>query len=229
MTKIVVLDPGHGGKDPGASGNGLQEKNIVLQIAIATKNYLDKNYEGHKTVLTRTTDVFIELLDRSAKANTLGADLFVSIHINASASVTAKGFETFRYDKSTSTKTQQAQSELHNSIMKNAPFLTDRGRNSANFSVLRNTNMSAVLTESGFITNKTDASNLANDKNILALAKGHAEGIASFLNLQKKTVNSTKTIYKVVVGTYEDIKEATAIKNSLDKDFRNVTIIQEKE
>jgi N-acetylmuramoyl-L-alanine amidase len=168
-------------------------------------------------------------LDRSAKANAVHADMYCSIHINASVSASGNGFETFIYDKTTSSTTKKLQQVMHKNILNSAPYFKDRGMNSANFSVLRNSHMSAILTESGFITNKADSDVLKDAKKITAIAKGHALGIAEFLNLQKKTANTPKTIYKVVVGTYEDIKEATAIKNSLDKDFRNVSIITTKE
>lgn len=229
MVKVVVIDPGHGGKDVGASGFGINEKTIVLDIALQTKKILEDTYQDVKVYLTRSTDVFIELMDRSAKSNAVHADLFCAIHINASVSSSASGFETFIYNKSTSSTTKKMQQIMHKAILNSAPYFKDRGMNSANFSVLRNTHCSAILTESGFITNKDDNHNLTDAKVITALAKGHALGIAEFLNLQKKPVNTTKTIYKVVVGTYEDIKEATAIKNSLDKDFRNVSIITTKE
>jgi N-acetylmuramoyl-L-alanine amidase len=226
-SKTVVLDPGHGGKDSGAIGNGIYEKDIVLKIAQGTKKYLEDNFEGVAVLMTRTKDEFIELLDRSKKANSWKASLFVSIHINASVNKAALGFETFIFEKSTSANTKKLQDLIHASIMKHAPYFKDRGQNKANFSVLRNTVMSAVLTEIGFITNSTDASQLKDNAKINNIAKGHGEGIASFLGLKRKAA-TPKSVYKVVVGSYEDIKEAQAIQNSLEKEFRNVTIITEK-
>jgi N-acetylmuramoyl-L-alanine amidase len=235
--KIVVLDPGHGGKDPGASGNGIQEKDIVLKIALATKQYLDNNFEGVDVRLTRTKDVFIELIDRSKMANNLKASLFVSIHINANPSPSGNGFEVYKYDKSTSQLTAKAQDMLHAMITKHAPYFQDRGNKQANFSVLRNSNMAAVLTESGFITNKADADILKDNNKLNNIAKGHGEGIATFLGLKRKTntpskpevaPSTPKSIYKVVVGTYETLDEAKAIQNTLETQFRNVSITQEK-
>ena len=91
----IVVDPGHGGHDPGAQGaNGTREKDIVLQIALRLAHKLREEL-GLDVVLTRSTDVFIELQERTAIANKVGADLFVSIHANASLNRNASGIETY--------------------------------------------------------------------------------------------------------------------------------------
>jgi N-acetylmuramoyl-L-alanine amidase len=90
---VVVLDPGHGGRDPGAIDNGLQEKAINLQIARRLKKRLES--KGFEVVMTRDSDVFLPLEDRPAVATRLGADLFVSIHANAEDSGAVTGVETF--------------------------------------------------------------------------------------------------------------------------------------
>ncbi len=91
----IVVDPGHGGKDPGAIGhNGLQEKDVVLAIGLTLAKKL-KDELGVDVVMTRSTDVFIELQERTAIANQVGADLFVSIHANASLNRSASGVETY--------------------------------------------------------------------------------------------------------------------------------------
>jgi N-acetylmuramoyl-L-alanine amidase len=91
----IVVDPGHGGKDPGAVGQkGLQEKDVVLPIGLALAKKL-KDELGIDAVMTRSTDVFIELQERTAIANQVGADLFVSIHANASLNRSASGIETY--------------------------------------------------------------------------------------------------------------------------------------
>jgi N-acetylmuramoyl-L-alanine amidase len=92
----VVIDAGHGGHDPGAVGkNGLYEKDVVLDIALLTKQVLVKRYPDIEVVLTRDRDVFIPLDDRAAIANRVGADLFLSIHANASSNRNARGIETY--------------------------------------------------------------------------------------------------------------------------------------
>ncbi|CAG0927463.1 N-acetylmuramoyl-L-alanine amidase [Planctomycetaceae bacterium] len=91
----IVLDPGHGGKDPGAIGkNGLKEKDVTLKLARMLRERLTRD-AGAKIILTRDSDVFIPLEERTAIANSQDADLFVSIHINASPRRTASGIETY--------------------------------------------------------------------------------------------------------------------------------------
>ena len=92
--KRIVLDPGHGGKDPGAVGrNGLREKDVVLALAKRVKPRLEAR--GYEVLLTRNSDVFIELKDRARFANDSKADLFISIHTNASKNRKVRGIETY--------------------------------------------------------------------------------------------------------------------------------------
>jgi N-acetylmuramoyl-L-alanine amidase len=92
--KTIVIDPGHGGKDPGAMAFGLKEKDIVLRVAQKLANHL-KQTTSYQVVLTRTKDVFIPLEKRTAMANAYKADLFISIHVNAHADQTSSGIETY--------------------------------------------------------------------------------------------------------------------------------------
>lgn len=92
--KKIVLDPGHGGKDPGAMAFGLKEKDIVLDIAKRLSPLLKKEL-GCEVVLTRKDDTFISLEERTALANTNGADLFISLHLNAHTSAKVRGLETY--------------------------------------------------------------------------------------------------------------------------------------
>lgn len=97
----VVLDPGHGGKDPGASGpDGIAEKEIVLSIAKKLAVKL-KTEMGTEVVLTRKDDRFVPLEDRTLLANSQDADLFISLHVNASPNADAKGIETYYLDNTT--------------------------------------------------------------------------------------------------------------------------------
>ncbi len=90
----IVLDPGHGGRDPGASAFGMKEKDIVLQVAKKMATKLRKEL-GYEVILTRNDDVYISLEERTAIANTNGADLFISLHLNAHPSAKVHGFETY--------------------------------------------------------------------------------------------------------------------------------------
>ena len=84
--KTVVIDAGHGGKDPGALGKKSKEKNLALSIALKLGNYIEENIPGVKVIYTRKTDVFIELFKRAEVANKNNADVFISVHINAKLS-----------------------------------------------------------------------------------------------------------------------------------------------
>lgn len=90
----IVLDPGHGGHDPGVKGNGLSESELVLDVSLRLKALLEKT-PGVEVVMTRDSDVFIPLEQRTAIANREGADLFLSIHANASRNLKARGVETY--------------------------------------------------------------------------------------------------------------------------------------
>ena len=98
-----MIDPGHGGHDPGAVGpTGAYEKNVVLDIAIRAKKILNKSYPDYGVVLTRETDVFIPLPKRAAIANKMRSDLFVSVHANASSNRKVRGIETYLLNATTS-------------------------------------------------------------------------------------------------------------------------------
>jgi N-acetylmuramoyl-L-alanine amidase len=90
----IVIDPGHGGHDPGAKGKGVTEAELVLDVALRLEKLLQQ-VPGVDVILTRRTDEFIQLPERTAIANREGADLFLSIHANASASGQAHGIETY--------------------------------------------------------------------------------------------------------------------------------------
>lgn len=93
--QIVVIDAGHGGKDPGARGRTIREKDVVLDIALKLGKYIKENYEDVKVIYTRNKDVFVELHERAQIANDAKADLFISIHANAVPKSRAQGTETF--------------------------------------------------------------------------------------------------------------------------------------
>ncbi|HEY3371788.1 MAG TPA: N-acetylmuramoyl-L-alanine amidase [Prolixibacteraceae bacterium] len=92
---IVVIDPGHGGKDPGAVNKTIREKDVVLGIGLKLGELIKENYPDVKVVFTRSTDVFIPLIERSRIANKGKADLFISIHANFCATPSTRGTETF--------------------------------------------------------------------------------------------------------------------------------------
>lgn len=114
---VVVIDPGHGGKDPGAIGaTGLQEKEVVLDIAKRLANLLDSRL-GMKVIMTREDDTFIPLSTRTKMANAQGADIFLSVHANASKRRQADGFETYFLDQAKN-DAGRAAAILENSALK---------------------------------------------------------------------------------------------------------------
>ena len=92
---VIVIDPGHGGRDPGAIGSFSYEKNIVLPVALKMGGYLEKNIPNIKVIYTRKTDIYVDLAERPEIANRNKADLFISIHANAISKKSIKGTETW--------------------------------------------------------------------------------------------------------------------------------------
>ena len=114
---IIVIDAGHGGKDPGCTGrNGTQEKTIVLSVAKKLKNKLDAN--GYKTFLTRSSDVYLKLAERAEIAEKKHADLFISLHANANPSRDMKGFSVYTLSEKASDEEAQKLAESENAADK---------------------------------------------------------------------------------------------------------------
>ncbi|MED4570468.1 N-acetylmuramoyl-L-alanine amidase family protein [Brevibacillus agri] len=145
---LIVVDAGHGGKDPGALGvAGNHEKDYTLAVANKVVALL-KQYPEFQVVPVRTTDVFYELSERVAIANELEADLFLSIHANSFPKPTTGGTETFYYNANSKTFAQLVHKHLQG-----ATQFPDRGVKASGFYVIKNTKMPAVLTETGFLSN----------------------------------------------------------------------------
>lgn len=191
----IMLDPGHGGSDPGAVGNGLQEKNLNLTIARHIRDMLLAEYQGVEVRMTRDSDVFVGLSQRATLANQWGANFFMSIHINAGGGT---GFESFIHS-TRPTNSVNAQNAIHPEIV-SAMRVTDRGRKNANFAVLRETNMAAILTENLFIDNASDAAKLKDANFLRTTARGHVNGLARAFNLRKKDSGGGGTLYRVIVN-----------------------------
>lgn len=208
MTKLVVIDAGHGGKDPGAVGNNLKEKDLTLIIAGLTCDILEKSY-GINTLQTRPKDQFVSLSGRTNVANAAHANCLVSIHINA-ASPSANGFESFVYTTDDeATKSHALQKAIHVPLAKH--FDRDRGRKKANFHMVREYKGAAVLVELGFITNPLDASKLSNSNFLFKLAESLAGGIAKYLCVTKNVTPKSDDTYRVIVdgvqkAAYSDIE-----------------------
>lgn len=196
--KTIVIDPGHGGGDPGAEGNGLAEKDLTLKISKLIKIYLENTYKNISVFLTRDSDKFIELVQRSSFSNAKHADVFLSVHINAGFGT---GYESFIYENP-SPGSMQLQTYLHQEI-KNVLeeyHLSDRGGKRADYSVLRKTNNPAILSEILFIDNVVNAEKLKSEQFLIDVSKAHARAIAKFLGLEAKNMESYKPSNKTLLN-----------------------------
>lgn len=186
----IMLDPGHGGKDPGACANGLRESDVVLKIAKYCRDYINATYEDVKVYMTRESDVFVGLSERAAMANRLKVDYFCSIHGNAGGGI---GYEDYIYNGSWATKnrTIAIQNTIHTEIIRTGLFV-DRKTKQADYAVLRETNMDSILTECGFIDNVKDAAILRVDANLKKIAIAHCVGFEKAFGWKRKAVVVSK-------------------------------------
>lgn len=182
---LVVLDPGHGGKDPGARGAKINEKDVNLAIALKVGELLKQ--KGIKVEYTRSTDVFVDLEPRAKAANDLNPGVFVSIHCNASPDTTVQGTETYYYapmevpDLFMMQDERKALASKVHQVLMNRIGRPSRGVKTANFSVLRNTDMPSILIETAFISNPEEEQLLMSDVFRNGAAQGIADGIAAYL------------------------------------------------
>ena len=192
QTKICI-DPGHGGTDPGAGGNGLQEAAVCLDTSSKFKAWLDldtADAAGGGTwsvIRTRTTDVFVELQDRCDYANNNSAARFMAIH-NNSATAAATGIETFCWGSGSANSF-----DLRDKVQAEAVAmwpLSNRGGKTANYVVVKNTNMPAELHEMAFITNSGDAVYLGSSTHKDNHAKAELFAIQRHYGLAKYTPTS---------------------------------------
>ncbi len=173
---IIVVDPGHGGKDSGAPGiGGLLEKDVVLPISQRIATVLQQN--GINAVLTRDSDYFVELQGRVDIAERSRANLFVSIHANSIDNRSdVNGLETYYYG--TGYGLAQA---VHSTILQNVSSIKDRGVRKARFYVLRKNPMPAILVETGYMTGREDNPRLGNRDYQNRMADAIARGIIKYL------------------------------------------------
>ena len=177
---LVVIDPGHGGLDPGAVGiGGMRETDIVLEVSkIVTELLSDKGVKG---ILTRKNEDDLDLPPRVTFANNKNADIFVSIHANASRGKRRdiNGLETFYYR---GWKGRLLAKNIQKQILRVSPGSPDRGVKQGRFYVIKNTRMPAVLVEIGFLTGRLDARRLEKTSHRKRLAYAIAKGILEYLS-----------------------------------------------
>ena len=183
QNRIIVIDPGHGGKDPGAVSNGYNEKSIVLKVG----NLVNKKLRaaGADVRQTRTTDKFLELSEIVSFTNRNEAEIFVSIHVNSFSGQNAHGTETY-YSVSAGDMYKEDHdlaTFINSQIVRNANMY-NRGIKTAPFYVTRNVIIPAVLVELGFISNDSDRAKLVSDKYVEIYAESIYQGIVQYYSKQ---------------------------------------------
>ncbi|MBD2203971.1 N-acetylmuramoyl-L-alanine amidase [Calothrix sp. FACHB-1219] len=173
---VVVIDPGHGGKDPGAIGiGGVREKDIILPIGRRVAEILQQN--GVQVIMTRNSDYFVSLPGRVEMAERANATVFVSIHANSVGlgRPEVSGLETYYYDNGLGLARA-----VHNSILQSVN-VRDRRVRRARFYVLRKSSMPSILVETGYLTGREDVANLKTSSYQNQMAEAIARGILQYL------------------------------------------------
>lgn len=198
--RTIVLDPGHGGKDPGNMNTrlGINEKTMTLDVVRRLKSILEE--KGYKVFVTRTRDSFIELDDRPGYANRMKADLFVSVHFNGAKSASVSGIETYCLTPAGQYSTNDARSSgdtgeqsgnrndrwnillgyYMQKTLVDRLDAEDRGVRRARFAVLRDLNCPGVLVECGFMNNPGEAAKIAKPLHRESIAQGISDAIALY-------------------------------------------------
>lgn len=171
-----VLDPGHGGKDPGAIGSEVDEKTLTLATAKKLEEKLRN--QGASVTLTRADDTYMMLEERAAISNSSNTTAFISLHYNSSEEQAAHGIETFYYQ---GIENQRLADSVQASII-NHVNLNNRGAKQANFQVLRDNNQPAILIELGFISNPEEQKLVQTDHYQEEATKGIVAGLEAYFN-----------------------------------------------
>ncbi|MYL19525.1 sporulation protein [Halobacillus litoralis] len=207
--KTIVIDPGHGGTDPGAVYMGYQEKTFNLSIALNVQRYLTQNYEV-EIVMTRSSDQTVSLNRRTTLANAGDANFFLSIHNNAAG---GRGFESYIHNGSLAPDTQAYQSIIHTTVYQTASKygVSNRGMKRADLFVTRTTDMSSLLLEILFVDHPDDLALLRNSSFINDISTAIGEGTAKALQLPRlagAAPSHTSTLYKVMAGAFRSRENA---------------------
>ena len=174
----VVLDPGHGGTDYGAIREGINEKDLTMDLTQRVASILKS--KGYKYALTRTEDVYLGLQERCDITEAENPEIFVSIHVNSAVATEPYGLETHYYHEPSKELAEIIQKHLVKEIDSK-----DRGVLKSKFYVINHTEVPAVLVETGFISNPSERAELITEKRKQATAKAIAEGIIEYLKSKK--------------------------------------------
>ena len=174
--KVVVLDPGHGGKDPGC-GNDIYEKEVVLNILKDTAKSL--KLAGYEVVITRDDDTFVDLSGRIIKSRMYHADMFVSVHLNWSDNRDAYGVETY-CNKGLNSESEKLANAVHRGVLKNVKSLDRKVRTDSDYYVVRNSSVPSIIVEVGFLSSKKEGDKLKKKTYQNTISKGIVDGIIDY-------------------------------------------------
>ncbi|MCI8342556.1 MAG: N-acetylmuramoyl-L-alanine amidase [Firmicutes bacterium] len=211
----ICIDPGHGGKDPGAVSGGQAEKDIVLKISLTLANILKE--KGLEVFMTRESDIYESVDIKALKANVSKSDLFVSIHCNSAASERAEGTECLIY--SYDNKNDALAGNIQKNIVDDMKT-SDRGlKVRRDLAVLNSTKMTAVLVETAFISNSSDRKKLTEQPH--EFAKAIAKGIFEYINIEfgdddmaEKMYNSMEEVPEWSKATVQKLIDRELIKGN---------------
>lgn len=171
--KKVVIDAGHGGTDVGATGGGIYEKNITLDVSKRVESILKQR--GYQVLMTRPDDKFVSLQDRVTISENYSPNIFVSIHVNSSVRPEITGVETHYYHQYSMSLAQTVHSAFASAVQS-----PNRGLFKSKFYVINHTTCPAILVEIGFISNANERAQLVSEKRKQATAKSIADGIDNY-------------------------------------------------
>ncbi len=179
---LVMIDPGHGGRDPGAIGlGGLQEVDVIMPIAKKLANILES--KGIPVKMTRDSDYYVGLDERVSLSNRYDATIFVSIHANSiDGRPDVNGLETYYYGSEGSKLAEVVHRNVLSTVTAKGFYLGDRNTRSARFLVLRKSRVPAILVETGYLTNDAEVARLRRDDYRAVQAEGIAKGIMEYLS-----------------------------------------------
>ena len=182
--KIIIIDAGHGGTDPGSVKQGIQEKDINLQIALQLQKRLEA--KGYKVVMTRDDDTAISLKNRAKLANQAKGDLLISIHQNSFRDASVHGIEVF-YTPGKETYDDRLANCIQEALISYTQAKDRHVREITNLLIIRESNMSACLIESAYLSNDTERELIQTKGYQDKVVTGIMEGIENFLNEQAKS------------------------------------------
>ncbi|WP_191967791.1 N-acetylmuramoyl-L-alanine amidase [Lysinibacillus fusiformis] len=183
QNRVIILDPGHGGKDPGTVKGSVSEKSITLKVSTQVKQLLEN--AGAKVYMTRTGDTYPSLQDRVDFTQANYGEIFVSVHVNSAANSSAQGTETY-YAISTGDMYQEdidLATFVNNQIVNNLN-MKNRGVKQEQYYVIRNMVIPSILVELGFLTNTEDHNKMTNDQYVNLFAESIYNGILQYYKKQ---------------------------------------------